>query len=187
MNKAPSTYSGCDTVRESLQRKAECIVRETIKEHDLVVQPDQIHIFIVDHLKRSRGWCHFDVKIPYGKKSEGNYAIRIDRKINNFEGTVKHELAHAEVHEVYGITGHGEEFHDVNSTIGGSCGGETPGEYNYYITCPGCGWVGGKFNYCKQIYDANRRRCVHCKKVCSSYQAGEDPPTERGVVADRKT
>lgn len=187
MNKSPSTYSGSDVARESLQRRAECIIVDTIDEHDLVVNADQIYVYIVDHLKRSRGWCHFDTKVPYGEHDEGSYAIRIDRKIDGFEGTVKHELAHAEVYEVYGITGHGTEFHDVNETIGGSCGGEAPQEYNYYMTCPHCGWAFGRFNYCKKIHSANDYMCKNCNNRCSSYQTDEDPPTEHGRVAERIT
>ena len=142
-------------------------------------------------------------------RESGSHAIVINERIledgnrSGFIDTTQHELAHAvcyEKHDEYPsrqkhhnykphLSGHGQAWKDMARRLGAdptACHSrrDRSDEYRYYIYCPSCGKKYGKTKRSKTIKQPFKRQCGECDHhPLSSYEAGQEPPEESGVVA----
>ena len=142
-------------------------------------------------------------------RETGNHAIVINERIledgnrAGFIDTVQHELAHAACYEEYvdypsrqksphykpRYAGHGPAWKEMARLLGcdpTACHNrrDRSNEYQYYIFCPSCKKEYGKTKRSKTIKQPFKRQCGECgHHPLSSYEAGQKPPEESGVVA----
>lgn len=141
-------------------------------------------------------------------RESGTHAIVINERIleqgnrADFIDTIQHELAHAvcyEQHTEYPsrqkhrdyqphFAAHGPAWKDTARRLGAdpsACHNrrDRSDEYEYYIRCPNCGTEAGRTKRCKIIKEPFNRKCGDCgHHPMSSYEAGQEPPEEGGVV-----
>jgi predicted SprT family Zn-dependent metalloprotease len=138
----------------------------------------------------------------------GHHAIVINERIledgnrAGFIDTIQHELAHAVCYAEYTeypsrqkhrdykprYSGHGAAWKEMARRLGAEASAchsrrDRSDEYRYYIMCPSCGKEYGKTKRSKTIKQPFKRQCGECgHHPLSSYEAGQEPPEESGVV-----
>jgi predicted SprT family Zn-dependent metalloprotease len=166
------------------------------------ISRDQIDV-IVARWDGRNGVCKYNETVSkhrFGKRMTSqskrrNHVVGVNEKIfeqgnrDGFIDTVRHELAHAAVYEEYGGgVSHGVPWQHKARALGADPSSthhrrDRSDEYQYYIYCPECGASGGRTKRCKIIKQPFNRMCGKCEAhPMSSYEAGQDPPEEKGVV-----
>ncbi len=155
------------------------------------------------------GKKRFGERMTELSRESGNHAIVINERIledgnrAGFIDTIQHELAHAVCYEAYDpypscqkyrdykprFSGHGHAWKEMARTLGAdptSCHNrrDRSNEFRYYIYCPSCGKKYGKTKRSKTIKQPFKRQCGECgHHPLSSFESGQEPPEESGVVA----
>jgi len=177
--------------------------------HDLTIDREQVDVGVARWTGRN-GVCKYNKRLDkkrFGKRmtalprEAGNHAIVINERIledgnrAGFIDTVQHELAHAACYEVYDAypssqnPGHGPAWKEMARKLGcdpSSCHNrrDRSDEFQYYVFCPECGNKCGKTKRSKTIKKPFKRKCGKCgHHPLSSYEEGQNPPEESGVVA----
>jgi SprT-like family. len=159
--------------------------------------------------RRLKGKRRFGERMSSLPSKTGHHAIVINERIledgnrSGFIDTVQHELAHAvcyaeyteypsrQKHRNYNpkYAGHGPAWKDMARKLGAdptSCHNrrDRSDEYKYYIYCPACDKKYGKTKRSKTIKQPFKRKCGDCDHhPLSSFESGQEPPEESGVVA----
>jgi Uncharacterized protein conserved in bacteria len=128
-------------------------------------------------------------------KADGEHVIAVNEKIledgnrDGFIDTVRHELAHVVIYEMFGSSqGHNERWKRVARRLGADDSSthrrrDHSDEYEYYISCPNCGMQSGKRRLCKTIKKPYNRRCTKCgESSLVSHDAHKPIPEENGTV-----
>lgn len=164
-----------------------------------------VHV-IVARWEGRNGYCKYNAD-PNGRHrfnkrltgivdADGHYLVGANEKIfeqgnhDEFIDTIRHEVAHAVCYELYGESQkHNARWKDMAASLGAdpsSCHNkrDRSSEYNYFVYCTECGQKYGKVKRSKTIKKPFHRKCGKCgHSPLSSYEAGDEPPTEEGVVA----
>jgi predicted SprT family Zn-dependent metalloprotease len=143
------------------------------------------------------GKQRFNKRLTSTSRKSGHHLIGVNEKIleqgnrDDFLDTTRHELAHAVVYEIHNQSqGHNHNWKAMASKLGAdpsSCHSkrDRSNEFEYYIVCPNedCDMEGGKTKRSKVIKQPFNRKCGKCgESSLSSYEDGQEPPTENGVV-----
>lgn len=191
-----NTRAGTDAdILQSCRGEAEAVFEEYpfLSEH---ISLTQFEFYVADW-KRKRGNIRYK-KVPkqksFGQRInssgfesvDGNFAVGLARRVyeegNNWEGTIRHEIAHGYLYEKHGETmGHGDEFKEVNRWIEGSWKvDENPGDYHYALSCPDGCFVNGYYRRSKKIQEPWYYHCTECGAMCVSHDYEDGVPEEGG-------
>lgn len=190
--------SAAEKMVADMKYEVMCALEEypDLKEH---ISLEQLTFYVAGWKKR-RGLCTYNARATrdeFGEKVDkstfdrhnGSHAIGMAKRIyeddNNWEGTVRHELAHAALYEKYGEgQEHNTEFKRLNRRIDGSEGAKHQrDDYNYAISCPNGCFTTGKMRRSKKVQRPWERRCKHCGSTCVSHDYGDKVPNEQGTCA----
>ena len=171
-------------------------VRDALPRNDL-------HVGIA-RWKGRHGVCKYNTQLNQKRFGErmgsqptrnGHHTIVINEKVfedggkDEFLDVVRHELAHAVCYAIHGTSQkHNHKWKAMAAKLGADPSSshhrrDRSDEYKYYIYCPNCGYEGGRTRMCKVIKKPFHRKCGKCgHSPMSSYESGEEPPTESGVV-----
>ena len=197
----PSTETTPTTPSDDALTIALNEVQRLYNEHDLELDRDKLHVAVTSW-ERKNGLCKYHA-IPKAARNgkrmttnskTGHHTIAINPRIiedsgkNEFIDTVRHELAHAECFVKYGGSQkHNHHWKAMAAKLGAdpsACHKKKETDHNYYIGCPNCPMKAGKLRRSKTIKQPFNRRCTNCGETeLVSWGAGDDRPTENGVVA----
>jgi len=179
------------------EMKAEA--RRTFEEYPFLTDHIDMYqlSFYVAEWKRRRGLCtynQYSERDEYGSKvsksdfdfAPGSHAIGLAKRTyeddHNWEGTVRHEIAHAYLYNKHNESqNHNDKFKQLNERIGGSwkeCSSRN--NYSYAISCPNGCFKNGKHKRSKKIKRPWRYSCPKCNTKCFSHDYDEDTSGEPG-------
>lgn len=197
-----SINTGAATGDDAILQAMEMELRHTLDEHSFLqdhISMDDIDLFVAGW-KRRRG-VHWGNRSPPKQSFEGRmkkkdfprktgvHAVGLARRVFTdelgWQGTVRHELAHAYLYKKHGASQkHNKKFKRCNQRIGGTSGGECPGDYEYALSCPNGCFMNGYFRRSKKLQKPWTRHCLTCETDCVSHDHGVDPTTlEPGTCA----
>lgn len=189
---------------------AESEVDRLFEEHNLerYIPRERVHVGVAQWDRRN-GVCKYnrmlDDQHRFGKRMTNipriadNHVIVINERLESdeqFIDTVRHELAHVVAYAEYGTSQkHNQNWKSWarrldadpsachNKKKGGGSSGSSQ-NYKYVVCCTNCGKEYTRKQRSKIVKKPFTRACGECGHgPLSSYDAGDEAPTESGVVA----
>lgn len=164
---------------------------------------DNIHVGTARWRGRN-GVCKYNKRLDkkrFGERmsslprKQGHHVIVINERIfeqgnvDEFIDTVRHELAHAIAYAIHGSSQkHNHHWKAMAIKLGADPKSthhrrDRSDEFDYYIYCPNCGAKAGRTRRSKVIKQPFNRMCGKCGHApMSSYESGQEPPEEKGIV-----
>lgn len=194
VNTEPPTRSQAEQIISDMKYE----VMRTLQEYPVLqehVSLDQLTFYVAEWKgRRGAFWANHPVEgDEYGARInsddfphvKGEHSIGLSRRVheddNEWEATVRHELAHAVAYEKYGsCQGHNDRFQKINERIGGTKDAEDLRDFDYAVSCPeGCvTW--GRVRRSKTIKKPWKMRCTDCGSVCVSHDYDDPVPKVKG-------